>query len=75
MQVSDLQQAGTNLSNSIIKRLYTGFEFEDVKSELCEYKARGYERTRPIRDDNRKHNGRKNHRKLNLILVRSVKSG
>ena len=27
------------------------------------YKARGYERTRPIRDDNRKHNGRKNHRK------------
>ena len=36
MQVSDLQQAGRNPSNSIIKRLYTGFEFEDVESELCE---------------------------------------
>ena len=35
------------------------------------YKARGYTRTRPVRDDNRKHNGkgRKNHRKLTGFII------
>lgn len=35
MQTSN-SQAGTDPGSSIIKRLQTGFEFEDVESELCE---------------------------------------